>query len=423
MVRLVPALQAAQDADGVLHRRLADQHLLEAALQRRVLLDALPVLVQRGRADHAQLAAGQHRLEHVAGVHRPLGRAGADDRVQLVDERDDLPVGLLDVGQDGLEPLLELAAVLRAGHHRAEVERDQPLVPQRLGHVTGHDPLGQPLDDGGLADAGLADEHRVVLGPAGQHLHHPADLGVPADDRVELAVAGGGGEVHAVLLQRLVRPLGVGRGDPGRAAHVLERRDQRVRGGPVPAQQLGHRTALGGQADQQVLGGQVFVGQLLGLPAAGGQHPQHRTAELRRGHGGAARRRQLGEQRVVLGPDLARVGADRPQQRAGGAVGLAEQRGEQVGRLDRGVAAAGREGLGGGERLVGARRELVRFHEGDSGCRASARFNGSKVESVPLNPAGGAAAARPPARWKAAAARSAGRRSGRGARRPPAPAR
>ena len=72
------------------HRRLAHQHLLEAALERGVLLDALAVLVERGGADQAQLAAGQHRLDHVAGVHRALGVARADDRVQLVDERDDL---------------------------------------------------------------------------------------------------------------------------------------------------------------------------------------------------------------------------------------------------------------------------------------------------------------------------------------------
>ncbi len=47
----------------------------------------LAVLVERGRADHAQLAARQHRLEHVAGVHREsLAGARADDGVQLVDE-------------------------------------------------------------------------------------------------------------------------------------------------------------------------------------------------------------------------------------------------------------------------------------------------------------------------------------------------
>jgi hypothetical protein len=38
-----------------------------------------------------QLAAREHRLEHVAGVHRALGRARPDDGVQLVDEQQDPP--------------------------------------------------------------------------------------------------------------------------------------------------------------------------------------------------------------------------------------------------------------------------------------------------------------------------------------------
>ena len=90
VVRLVALLEAAQDRDRVRHRRLADEDRLEAPLERRVLLDVLAVLVERGRADRAQLAAGQHRLEHVRGVHGALGRARADDRVQLVDEEDEL---------------------------------------------------------------------------------------------------------------------------------------------------------------------------------------------------------------------------------------------------------------------------------------------------------------------------------------------
>ena len=76
------------------HRRLVDEDLLEPALERRVLLDPLPILIERGRADHPQLAPGQHRLEHVARVHRAFGGTGADDGVQFVDERDDLAVAL-----------------------------------------------------------------------------------------------------------------------------------------------------------------------------------------------------------------------------------------------------------------------------------------------------------------------------------------
>ena len=129
VVDLVPLAQAAQDRDRLLDRRLVDDDRLEAPLQRRVLLDVLAVLVERGRADRVQLAAGEHRLEQVRGVHRALGRPGADDRVQLVDEQDHPALGVLDLLEHGLEALLELAAELGAGDDRAEVERDRPACP------------------------------------------------------------------------------------------------------------------------------------------------------------------------------------------------------------------------------------------------------------------------------------------------------
>ena len=88
VVHLVALLQAAQDRDRVLDRRLAHVHRLEPALERGVLLDVLAVLVERRRADQAQLAAREHRLDHVAGVDRAFGATRADDRVELVDERD-----------------------------------------------------------------------------------------------------------------------------------------------------------------------------------------------------------------------------------------------------------------------------------------------------------------------------------------------
>ena len=316
VVHLVALLEAAQDADGVLDRRLADHDRLEPPLQRRVLLDVLAVFVQRGRADHPQLAAGEHRLEHVAGVHRALALAGADHGVQLVEERDDLPVGVLDLLEDGLEPLLELAAVLRAGDHRAEVERDELLVAQRLGHVAGHDPLGQALDDRGLADAGLADQHRVVLGPAGQHLHDPADLGVAADHRVDLAVAGTRGQVDAVLLQRLVGLLGVGGGDPPVAAtDGRERGDEGLLGGARRLEHVGDGAADPGQAGEQVLGGDVLVAERAGdlLGRADGVDELAGQAGL--GDARALRGGQALDRAGGGAADVGRVGADGAQQR------------------------------------------------------------------------------------------------------------
>ena len=126
-------------------RRLVDEDGLEPALERGVLLDVLAVLVERGGADHVQLAAGEHRLEHVAGVHGTLGRAGADHRVELVHEQQDAAFGRLDLVEHGLEPLLELAPVLGAGHQRAHVEGEDGLVAEALRHVAAHDALGEAL--------------------------------------------------------------------------------------------------------------------------------------------------------------------------------------------------------------------------------------------------------------------------------------
>ena len=249
---------------------LADEDRLEAALQRRVLLDVLAVFVEGGRADGPQLAAGEHRLEHVGGVHGAFGGAGAHEGVHLIDEEDDLALGFGDLLEHGLEPVLELAAVLGAGDQRADVQRHDPLVLEPFGHVAVDDALGQSLDQGGLAHAGLADQHRVVLGAAGEHLDDAADLVVAADDRVELAAARLLGEVAAVLLQRLKFFFGVLVGDALAAADLGQRRQQPFLGdaGALRISARGCAVDLGG-GEQQVLGADVVVLELVGhLPAA-----------------------------------------------------------------------------------------------------------------------------------------------------------
>ncbi len=166
VVDLVALFQAAQNRHGVVYRRLAHEYRLEPAFQRLVLLDALAVLVERGGADAAQIAARQGRLEHVGRVDRALGRARADQGVQLVDEQDDLALGRRDLLEHGLEPILEFAAELGARNQRAEIERQDALALERFWNVTGGNPLRDPFHDGGLAHARLADDDRVVLGAA-----------------------------------------------------------------------------------------------------------------------------------------------------------------------------------------------------------------------------------------------------------------
>ena len=121
VVRLVAVAEAAQDLDGLVDRGLLDANLLEAALEGGVALEVLAVLVERRRADGLQLAARQRGLEDRGGVDRALGGARADEVVELVDEQDDV-AALGDLLHDLLQALLELAAVLRAGDERGQVE-------------------------------------------------------------------------------------------------------------------------------------------------------------------------------------------------------------------------------------------------------------------------------------------------------------
>ena len=185
---------------------------------------------------------------------------------------------------------------LAPGDERAQVQRDDALVLERLGHVAADDPLGQALDDGRLADARLADEDRVVLGPAAQDLDDAADLVVAADDRVELAGARLDGQVAAVLLQGGVRALGVLRGDALAAADALEGLEDRLLAGRVALQQ-GLRLAAGlGDAEEQVLGRDVVVAEAarLGLgmlddaPWPAGPAPASHPGSGRAGPGCAA---------------------------------------------------------------------------------------------------------------------------------------
>ena len=174
------------------------------------------------------------------------------------------PSGVGDLLEHRLEPLLELAAELGAGDERAHVERDEPLVLQALRHVAVDDALRESFDDRRLADAGLADEHRVVFGAARQHLHDAANLLVAADDGVELALARRFGEVARVALERLILILGRLVGDAMRAAHGLERLEQRV---VRRARRVEQSLALGTlgvrQREQQMLGRHVLVAELL----------------------------------------------------------------------------------------------------------------------------------------------------------------
>src|SRR4029077_17956308 len=80
----------------------------------------------------------------------------------------------------------------------ARVELEEAGLGQVRGHVALGDAVGEAPDERGLADAGLADDERVVLEAALQDLEQAAGLDVPADDRIEAPLARVGDEIAHV---------------------------------------------------------------------------------------------------------------------------------------------------------------------------------------------------------------------------------
>src|SRR5512143_1102309 len=200
----VALLQPPQDRNGVLYRRLIDQHRLKTPLERRIFLDMFAVLVERGRTDAMEFAARKHGLEKVRSVDSAFRSARSDDRVHLVDEQNDFAFRRLNFFQHRLESFFKLAAILRACDQRPHIECNNSLILQALGNIASNDSLGEPFDDRRLANAWLTDQHRIVLGPARKHLNHSADFVVSANYGIELPRRGHLCEIATISFQSLV---------------------------------------------------------------------------------------------------------------------------------------------------------------------------------------------------------------------------
>ena len=198
-------------------------------------------------------------------VDRAFGRAGADQRVQLVDEQDDLAGRAADLVHHALHALFELAAVLRAGDQAGQVERDHALVAQRLGNLGLDDALRQAFGDRRLADAGLADQGRVVLGAAREDLDDALDLGGAADDRVELVLAGedaSGRGRRRRASGSCDLPFGAGGWPSAPSSEVVCTRTLAGSTPEVGQHARRHAFTLADEAEQQMFGADVVVVEL-----------------------------------------------------------------------------------------------------------------------------------------------------------------
>ena len=189
VVRLVLVADALKDFDRVSERGLVDLDRLEATLKCGVLFDVLAVLV----VVVAPMVWSSPRASiglRIDAASMAPSAAPAPTSVWISSMNSRMSPRVLISLSTFLEAFFEVTAVAAAGHKRAEVERVELLVGQRVGHVVVDDFLGKALDDRCLADSGLANEHRVVLCAARENLHRAFELFRATDHRIEFTSGG-----------------------------------------------------------------------------------------------------------------------------------------------------------------------------------------------------------------------------------------
>ena len=206
-------------------------------------------------------------------------------------------------------------------------------------HVAVGDALRQALDDGRLAHARLADQHRIILGAAAKNLNDALDFAVAAHQRIELAFERRLRQVPAELRQQRSLLRAIHRHFLAGAARQFLAQS----GKPQPAlgQNLRAKALLLAQdAQQQMLGAHVLVPQALGFL---GREIQNALALLAQRHfhrrGDALANRDARFDLLANGLDR----AVRAQKAAGQRLVLAHQAEQQMLGLD--VRAAVLAGL------------------------------------------------------------------------------
>ena len=129
VVDFVLLLQTTENGDRLWDSGLLDQDLLETSLESLILLDILAVLAESGSTNAVQLTTSQHGLEKIGSVHATFAaRTGTHEQVDLVDEKNDHVLGLLDLLQHTLHSLFEFSTVLAASNKGADIKREESAL-------------------------------------------------------------------------------------------------------------------------------------------------------------------------------------------------------------------------------------------------------------------------------------------------------
>ena len=191
---------ATQHGNGLGAVGFFNLHELKATLEGWIVFKRFLVFIEGGRSHRAQFSARQGGFEQVGRVARAGSATGADERVGFVDEKDDGSGRALHFLNNRFEAVFEFTLHAGPGLQQAQIERTQADLLKRVGYIARGDAQGESFHHCCFAHTGFAGEDWVILPATGEDVDHLTDFKIAANDRVDLAFAGAGGQVLGVLI-------------------------------------------------------------------------------------------------------------------------------------------------------------------------------------------------------------------------------
>ena len=281
--------------------------------------------------------------------------------MQFIDEQNDLTFLFGQIIEHRFETLLEFTAEFRPGDQRTHVQGQQAFAFEALRHFAVDDALRQTFDDGGLAHARFADQHRIVLGAPLQNLNGATDFVIATDDRIELALFGALGQIDGVFLQGLALFLGIRIVHLLTAAQLFDGFLDQALGGAGLTQRLAHRTLVFQRGEHEQLRRDVLILALLGKLVGLIEHAIEVVGDMYVA-AAALHRRQFLHGLAQLRTQQVHIDVGLREQMPHTAALLVEQRDQHMHRLDELMIAAHGEALGIGEGGLKFTGQFVHAH-------------------------------------------------------------
>ena len=174
---------------------------MESSSQCGVSFEVLLVFRPCCGGDGTQFTTSQRRFQNVGGVSLTGLAAGTDHRVGFIDEQDNGTRRTLDLLDHRLEPILEFPFDARTSLQQRQVQGANHDIPQRWRDVASRNAQRKALGHSRLAHSGFAREDGIVLTAPHEDVDDLSDLGISAQNGIDLASPRPRRQVHGVLVQ------------------------------------------------------------------------------------------------------------------------------------------------------------------------------------------------------------------------------